>query len=474
MSEGTRSDLSNRPLARSSFSFGLPLALAMMGHGLFNLIDLIIVGQLGAGAIAAVTIPGIMLTVLMLMFDGVSNTTVALTSQFHGARKQESVHTVAWESFVFALLASVVGGALLFFTARPLMESFGIEDEAAVENGVEYLRILAAGLGTMFLIMQTTAVLRGVGNSFWPMVILVGANGLNVILDLVLVFGWWGFPEMGVAGAAWATVISRGLGSLLGMFLLWNGVEGVRLRAHRLSMRFRYLKTLTFVGLPTALQLAVRVLTWYALLRVAAAAETISRTALVDGVGVCIRLEMIAVLLGLGWGGAATTIVGQNLGARRVRRSYRAALVLTLFAMISMTLLGAFIWVLREPLLAGIAPEIDAFGTERAFQYLAITIAFYPVMALSFVISRALNGAGSTKTPMVIDLLLFIVILVPAAAFWSGAGLGSWGEREVQDPNRVWQALVVAHVVSAIAYLLVWQNGHWRRKKLAARDAESR
>lgn len=463
-----KGDLTKGPLWRKCLVYGMPLAFGMMGHGLFNVVDLVIVGRVGEGAIASVTISGIVLTIVMLMFDGVSNITVALTAQAHSGGRRNAVHDVAWESFWLTVWAGLGSGLIFYLLSEPTVALFNFEQQETIDAGVSYLEVMSLGNITMFLIMQTTAVLRGVGNAFWPMVILVGANALNIILDILMVFGYWGFPEMGVVGAAWATVISRGVGGLLGLWLIWEGVvDGVCLRAYPFRKRYRYLKSLIFVGLPTSLQLSVRVLSVFFILKLGQAAYYGQSDAFVDGTGLCLRLEMVAVFLGLGWGAAATGIVGQNLGARRVRRAHVAAWILVGYAVLTMGIAGACLWVFRDGLFSGIGPEIATEGVTRGIDYLRITIPFYPVMAFAFVISRGLNGAGSTKAPMIIDLFLYLLVLPPLAGVLSGVGVfGLWAS-ETTTPNGVWWAAVATHGGAAVAYALVWRRGHWRRKKIA-------
>ena len=467
MTETRSGDLTQGDLPYTCFSFGWPLALGLMGHGVFNLVDAIIVGRVGDGAIASVTISGLILTVVMLVFDGVSNITAALTAQGHASGRKEVVHAVAWESFWLAMISGTVLGVLFWALAGPMVDWFGLERPEIRDDAVEYQAVMSLGTITMFLIMQATAVLRGVGNSKWPLVILVGSNLLNIILDVVMVFGYWGFPAMGVVGAAWATGIARGVGGVLGFWLLWRGIPGVCLSASRFKWRFRYLRTLMFVGLPTSLQLALRVLSVSGLFLLATRAYPGSRTAYVDGLGVCLRLEMVAVFMGMGWGAAATAVIGQNLGARRVRRAHNATLWLSAYAMISMGLCGALIWVFRGWLFELIGPEVNREGVMGGYEYLQILIPIYPALAVAFVVSRALNGAGSVRTPLFIDFVLLIVLGLPIAAWASGVGVSGWGASDQTDPTLIWCTTSTLHVVAAAAYVLVWWMGKWRRKKLA-------
>lgn len=463
-----RGDLSTGSLAWKSFVFGGPLALAMMGHGLFNLVDLVIVARVGQGAVAAVTLAGIVITAAMLIFDGVSNVTVAMVAHAHGARLRRMVHDVAWESLWLGVGAGVVGGAVFYFLSAPVVDYFRLADPGTVGDATEYLEVMAAGMITMFLIMQTTAVLRGVGDPLWPAAILIGANLLNIFLDIAMVYGKWGFPEMGVVGAAWATVISRGLGGLLGLWLIWRGTSGVCLRRIRFRRPFKYLRTLTFVGLPTSLQLAVRVIAVLFLLRIAREAETASAEALLDGVGICIRLEMVAVFMGLGWGGGATTLVGQNLGAKRTDRAARGTWITVAYAAGSMAAIGALLLVFQERLFNEIMPDLNPVGYARGEAYLWITVPFYPVMAVAFVLSRALNGAGSTRTPMAIDMFTQLLLMMPLALILSGVGVHG----RPLDTDGAWKAAVVVHALTALVYVWVFRGGRWKHKNLTTLPAK--
>jgi Na+-driven multidrug efflux pump len=134
--------------------------------------------------------------------------------------------------------------------------------------------------------------------------------------------------------------------------------------------------------------------------------------------------------------------------------------------MVSMAICGGLIWFFRHQLFALIGPEVSSEGVAGGFSYLAVIVPVYPLLAVSFVISRALNGAGSVRTPLAIDLLLFIVLALPISALASGAGLFGMGVREVTNPLAVWWTCSILHVIAALAYGVVWWMGRWRRKRL--------
>jgi Na+-driven multidrug efflux pump len=305
-----------------------------------------------------------------------------------------------------------------------------------------------------------------VGNSFWPVTILVGSNVLNLVLNIGLVFGKFGMPALGVPGSAWATVIARGAGALVGLIVVARGVAGLDFRANRLRRPFRYWKSLLLAGLPSSIQLAVRVVALLVLLQIAKASTTADPKQLIDGVGIAIRLEMIPVFIVFGWGAAATTVVGQNLGAGDARRAAVGAWWTVLYAASTSTLIAVLLWVFRDALFELVMPDIPAVTRELGLDYWRITLPGYAVLAVGAVLSRGLNGAGSTRTGLLIDLLCYVLLLMPAAALISGAGIFGALRGQAPEPNGAWAALVGVHVLAAIIYTAVFLHGRWKRKEI--------
>jgi len=203
-------DLNHGPLFVRLVRFCVPLVLGMFFHGLFNLADLIIVGKLGDWALAAVNTAGILVMVPMVMATGVNNASIAVISRNFGMRNYRRANANTLQSFLLLSVFAVVLGAPMFIWAEELNVLIGATGPQ-IKPAAEYLRISAAGLITMFWLIQVTAVLRAGGDARWPMILLIAANVLNVVLSWAMVHGTWGLPAMGVPGAAWGTVISRGV-----------------------------------------------------------------------------------------------------------------------------------------------------------------------------------------------------------------------------------------------------------------------
>jgi putative MATE family efflux protein len=459
-------DLTEGSLALKTFRFGLPLSVALALHGLFNLVDAIIVGRLGEGAIAAVTVAGVIVMVPMLVFEGVCNLTVAYVARARGARRPDQVHDVAWESLVLGGAATVLTAVATPFCAWIVRSSFDLADPKATDDAVAYLEIMMYGAGTMFLIQVVTSVLRGVGDTFWPVTILVGSNLLNLLLNVGLVFGELGFPRLGVPGSAWATVIARGAGALVGVAVVARGAAGLDFRRHHLRRPLHYWRALFLSGLPSSVQLAVRVVALLVLLQIAKVATAADPKHLIDGVGIAIRIEMIPVFIMFGWGAAATTVVGQNLGAGSPARAAAGAWWTVAYAAGTSMLIALLLWIFRDALFRLVMPDIPAETRELGLDYWRITLPGYGVLAVGAVLSRGLNGAGSSRTGLFIDVVCYVLLLMPVAAIVSGAGIfGSFRSPEPY-PAGVWATLVGVHVLAGIIYTGVFLHGRWKRKEI--------
>ncbi len=440
------------PLFRRTLRFGLPLALGMAAHGLFNCVDLVIVGRLGEGAVAAVTLGGVINMVAMLAYNGVANVLAGQAADLEGRGDRPGLVALERASEKLTWAAALVLGAGFALAARPLIALGGVDDGTAA-LATEYLIICSLGSGTMFFVLWGAALLRARGESFWPMAVLIGSNVLNLALDLVLVFGLLGFPRLGVAGAAWATVIARALGAVVLVFLLHRrrGTE----KGHgpvRPLIREMLVK-----GLFNSAQTVARVVGLYLVLSTAAraAADNLGPLAardLLDGVGVAIRLEMVLMFAALGFGAAAATFLAQNLGAERPERARRGLAALVLEAVVFGGLLAALLWFFRAELFALAAPGTAEAAREFGVSYLARLLPAQPLLAVGIVLSQALVGIRSVRTAVIVDGLLYVGF-VPIVTSLAADGA-----------ETAFAALALAHLAAALVYPVLM------RRRLRARD----
>lgn len=460
----TEKTLAERGIVRSILVFGIPLVLGMGFHALFNLVDLWIVGKLGTAALAAVTIATMINTVPMVICNGISTSSIAFIARNIGFRNMRRANDVMKQSLYLVLILSVILGLLPFLYAKDLVILFQAKGAEVVGPATEYLAVVSIGTITMFLLMQITAVLRAVGDGVWPMVLLVGANFLNILLDFALVFGMWGFPKLGAPGAAYATVISRAIFCVPGFWVLMRGKGGLKLSFASMKIRVSTMWRLMRVAMPSSMQWVIRLLAYLAILWIvgdAAAGKHFGKTAQA-AFGVGLRLDLFAIFSGFGWGAAASTLVGQNLGRGDPARAEKCTWIAMVLNILMMAGIGV-VYFLFAPFLirffgkdtnAGEFSEVVAVGTT----YIKIIVFSYVFVAISLVLAQGLNGAGSTRTPMAIDAVGLFVFQLPLAYYLSRRpGLGLEG---------VWYAIVASNAIMGMIYLFWFKVGRWKKKEL--------
>ncbi|MGH7162144.1 MAG: MATE family efflux transporter [Planctomycetota bacterium] len=457
-------DLNRGGLFLRLVTFGIPLVLGMFFHSLFNLVDLIIVGPLGPWALAGVNQAGIVNFIPMLISTGVNNASIAYMSRNFGMRNYRRANAYALQSFLLLLVLAGALGWPSYAYAAELNRLVGSEG-AALGAATTYLEINSAGLVTMFVLMQVTAVLRAGGNARWPMILLVGSNLLNVGLSYAMVYGVWGFPRMEVAGAAWGTVIARGLFALLGLYIILLPGVPVRLILRRPWPRARMIGQLAGLGVPSSLQFVVRVCAYGAILKlVNQFGET---EAVQSALAVGLRLDMLGIFTGAGWGAAAAAMVGQGLGGGFPGRAERAGWMASLLNVLLMAAIGVLYWWNAEWLVTffGEDPGRDPqfAGTVRlGVEYLRIAVFGYPFAAVGITLAQSLNGAGSTKTPLLLDAVGFLGLQVPVAGY-----IAHHHERLGLGRSAMWWSLVATTALAAAFYAYVWRRGHWKHKRIS-------
>ncbi|MEN8149770.1 MAG: MATE family efflux transporter [Planctomycetota bacterium] len=464
--------LADRGIVPSILCFGLPLVLGMSFHALINLVDLWIVGKLGTQALAAVTIATMVNTVPMVIMNGISTSSIAFMARSIGFRNMDQANRVMGQSLILTVILSVVLGVLPWFYARELVIALQGKGEVVVETATEYLAIVSLGTVTMFLLMQITAVLRAAGDGLWPFVLLVGANFLNLVLDWALVFGHWGFPNLGAPGAAWATVISRAIFVVIGFVILVRGRNGLRLRLTWLRVRVQLLVRLLRVGLPASGQWVVRLVAMLAILWIVGDYDPVLRPQFDESAqaafGIGLRLDLLTIFAAFGWGAAASTMVGQHLGGRRPDRAEKSAWITTWICVLMMVAIGAAYYLSADELIRFFGHDreiVDVAGTgsfERVTAtgagYLRIVVFSYAFVAIAMVLSQSLNGAGSTKTPLLIDCVGLLLVQLPLAY--------SLSRRPELGLEGIWYAIVASNAFMALLYLVWFKVGRWKKKEL--------
>ncbi|MFH1476618.1 MAG: MATE family efflux transporter [Verrucomicrobiota bacterium] len=447
MQQRNTSDLTTGPILKNLLKLAGPMFASAMLQNFQSLVDLFWVGKLGSNAVAALAMSG---TILMLLFPivmGAATGTVAMVSRFVGAGRLDEASDTAGQSLLVALMIGVGTGLIGWFFADDLCRLLGAE-ESVSRLAREYLSISFLGCFTIFVLFIGNSALQGAGNTILPMFAMLLANVINIVLDPVLIYGLLGFPEMGIRGAAWATLIAQAVAAGLVVVFLSRGVGGLHVRASRWRLQPALVWTLMRIGIPSSGQMLSRGLMAMILMRIVA----LCGTAAIAGYGIGMRFHMIILMPAFVLGNAAATMVGQNLGAGKPERSRSAAWLASGIDVMIMAV-SAVLMLAFAPLFVrwfDANPEVVSVGAS----YLRTVSPFYVFVALAIVLGRALDGAGQTMATMIFTVTSLWGLQVPLALFLS---------RVIQPATQgIWWAIGIAMTVHALMVTGWFLTGRWK------------
>jgi putative MATE family efflux protein len=466
VTDRTRMDLTSGSIPVGILSLAVPMILSMFLHSIQSLVDMFFVGKLGPASIAAVGMSGAVIWILVTAFMGVNIATVAMVSRAVGAGDEERASHVAGQALALTAVISAAVGVVGYLSAAHLLRFLGANTEV-VELGTGYLHITF--VGTFFLtgIFIISGVFQGMGDTVTPLLLGIVTTVCNVILDPILIFGWLGIPPMGVRGSALATVIARTVSLAAGLAIVMHG--RLKIRPVDTVPDPRTMWTIVAIGVPGALQMGIRAIMNLALMTIVAKFGTITVAAYTVGM----RIRMIGLFPSFGFGGAAATMVGQNLGAGRPERSKRSAFTAAGMALAAVAA-AATVFAVFAPYLVRIFnddPGVVAVGAR----FLRVTAAVLVTASVSIVLGRSMSGAGDTVSPMVITLVMLWGFQIPAAVYLSGIR-ELWGFavpfRDLFEgiaagsEDGVWYAMLAASVLQAAVTVLWFLRGKWMYKKV--------
>lgn len=444
-------DLTEGTISRHIFYLALPVIFSNLFQTLFNIVDMFWVGRLGASALAAVAMSGSIMMVLMFVLMGVGMGTIALVSRYTGAKQEHAADNAAMQSLllgtVLALILSIIG----YYLTVPLLKLLGADPEVLL-LGKDYLQVIFLGVIVVFYMFLVSAIFQGAGDTLTPMFILGTVTFVNIILDPLMIFGVGPFPEMGVTGAAWATVISEGLGSLIALSLIFLGFSRVHVRLSEFRVDFPTIMKILEIGVPASAQMSLRGFMMVFLMAFVAGFGTMA----VAAYGVGLRLNMIVMMPGFGFAAAAATLVGQNLGAKAPKRASQSAWTATWYYMIFMFIMALLFFIFAPQLISifNRVPEVISIGAI----FLRLVSLSFIFTALGLVLGRAMNGAGDTISPLVLTFISLWMVQIPLAYYLSNfTPLGVRG---------VFYSILISNTLLGVLSAFWFNLGLWKKKRL--------
>ena len=391
MTEGT--------IWRHLISFAFPLFIGNIFQQLYNTVDSIVVGNfVSADALGAVTSTIPIVITLIGLFIGLAMGASVVISQYFGAKDipnlRKATHTAVVSTIIMALVISAAGYFLTPYLLRMMNTPESVFREAVV-----YLQIFSLGLGGTMLYNMGSAILRAVGDSKRPLYFLILASILNIFLDLLFVIRY----ESGVAGVAYATIISQLVSGLIIFWILFRSHDVHSLTWREMKIDTKILRRIIAVGFPAGFQMAV---TSFSNVFVQAYINSYG-AASTAGWGIYARVDAFVILPTQSMAMAVTTFVGQNAGARKPERIHKG-LLQGLFISWSISACIITCLYIFAPYIAGLFNQ-DAAVIGFAVLFLRLNSLFDPVNATNQIEAGALRGVGDSKSPMMIMLMSFVV-----------------------------------------------------------------
>ncbi len=391
------------PLLPSLIRLALPTVVVLFMTILLSVAETYFVSSLGLDAIAAASlVVPVMMLMTMVSNGGIGGGVSSAIARAKGAGREDEAESLVWHTVVIATVAGGLFSLALLLAGPALYRSLGGSGQS-LEQAVLYSNILFGGAIPFWILMLLQAALRGAGNVKVPALIMLGGVVGGLALSPVLITGWLGAPRMGVAGAGVAQVLCNI--AALGVVIGYMRSASSTLRLRRYPLRRKHFSAILGVGLPSAINAVMSAMSVTAL---TAAAGAVS-VAAIAGYGIASRLDMLLIPVMFGFGTAAITLVGTNLGAGDVARARRGAIVNVLFVAGLVGLVGLIV-ALFPQLWLGLFTS-DAAVVEIGAQYLRVVAPFYAAIGVIFELYFAGQGARRILWPMTASVARFLFAL---------------------------------------------------------------
>jgi putative MATE family efflux protein len=442
-------DYTTGPIDRAILLLAVPMVLEMVLESVFAVADIFWVSRLGADAVAAVGLTESLLTMVYALAMGLGIGATALVARRIGEKDKEGAARAAAQALALALIVSTVLGTAGALLAPRLLALMG-GSPSVIATGRGYATIMLGGEAAIIVLFVVNAIFRGAGDAAIAMRVLWLANGLNIVLGPLFIFGIGPFPKLGVAGAAVATTTGRAVGALYAVVRLFRHGSRVPVERRHLVLDFGVMRQILRLAASASLQMLVGMASWIGLVRILAGFGS----AALAGYTIAVRLIIFAMLPSWGLSNAAATMVGQGLGARKPERAETAVWRAAFYSAVFLSVLGLIYFLGARLILRGFTH--DPAVTDYAVYCLRVVAVGFPLYGYGMVLTQSFNGAGDTWTPTWLNLFCFWLFELPLA--WLLAhplGLG---------PAGVFWAIMAAFSALALASAAAFRRGKWKTR----------
>lgn len=433
-------------------ALALPTMVENILQVVIGFVDTYFIGKIGTEAIAGVGVTNLIMNIYIAFFLALGVGTTAIVSRNIGANNIENANDSVRQSIIIALGIGIVCGIINFVFSKNILLLLGAEVRV-IQYALPYFFAVAVPAIFLCLMMVLSSSLRGAGDTKTPMKIAIVANIINIVLDYVLIFGIFNFEGLGILGAGIATTVSR----VVGVVLLLKKINSNNTKIHidifsKWIINKEILKSIIKIGVPAALEKLImrfgQLVYGGMIIKIGTesyAAHNIAGT-----------IETFSYLPGMGFGVAAATLVGQNLGAKKTDEAHKVGLISYFLSTVFMVIMGVAFYIFA-PFLAGLFSE-DLEVIDLVVKVLRIIALVQPFLCITLVITSALQGAGDTKFPMYSTFI----------GIWGVRVLGIYllGIKLNMGLVGVWLAVSLDIIVRGIILMIRFMKGKWKEIKI--------
>jgi putative MATE family efflux protein len=452
-------DLTDGGIVKPLLYLSLPIVITNLMQTAYNLADTFWLGQYSTEALAAISFGFPMVFLLISLGMGLSVAGSVLVAQHTGASETEQAEYAASQTVTFAFLGSLILGAVGYPFVRPFLDFLGASP-SVLPGATAYMQVVALGLPFMFGFFVFISLMRGAGDTITPMVVMFGTVVINVILDPFLINGWTigplAFPELGIQGAAIATVFSRSLAMLVGLVIMESGTRGIQIHLTDMKPDFQYLRKILKIGVPASIEGTGRALSINALLLVVG----LFSTSVVAAFGIGTRVFSVIFLPAIAVARGVETMSGQNIGAGKYDRAEQANYVAAKGLFVVLALVGVLIFLVPTPIVSVFTDDPAVLSEGTTFlRYVALSFGFIGIMRA---FTGGFRGAGKTMVAAAISIITLAGIRLPVAYVASQFRFDTPYAQYIFGVRGIWIAFFVSNVAGAGIAWLWFRRGTWR------------
>lgn len=440
-------------LWKAVFTLAIPVMATNFIQTIYGLVDTYFIAKLGTSQVASVQLSFPITFLLLSLGMGMSIAATSMIAQYSGQKNMLGAKKIASQILIVNVILSVALGILGIICLKPLMMLLGVSGDL-FQYTYDYLFVNFLGLPTMFLMFAYNGIKNGSGDTVSPMILNTVGVIVTIILDPIFIFTL----NMGVAGGAWAMVVSRGIFSAYAIYRMFTVPQEMQLHLSDLKPDWADIKTIFKIGLPSSFGSAMEAIGFLVMNLFIVDMGVVTLTAFSIGN----RVNGLILMPALGIGGALATIIGQNLGAGQVDRARQAVKMSTILATLILTIGGIPMIIFATPVIAFFSQ--DPLVIAQGSYYLILITLSIPLMGIFSIFTGTFQGSGHTFMTMFMQLGRLWALRIPLIVLLKSLMPG--------DPNAIWYSMIISNLLTCLFGYILYKTDRWTIPVIKNKAAE--